>query len=51
MAYNKNTKGISEVPPMNYPIVGKAFWLGLFNATFMSVPLWLLIYYSLRGLF
>jgi len=36
---------------MNYPAVGKAFWLGLFNATMMSAPFWLLIYYSLRGLF
>lgn len=36
---------------MNYPVVGKAFWFGLFNATMMSVPLWVLIYFSLRVLF
>lgn len=36
---------------MNCPVVGKAFWFGLFNATFMSVPFWMLVYFSLRGLF
>jgi len=43
MTYNKITKGFAEVPPMNCPVVGKSFWFGLFNATFMSVPVWLLI--------
>lgn len=36
---------------MNYTVVGKTFWLGIFNAAFMSIPLWLLVYLSLRLIF
>lgn len=36
---------------MEYTVVGKSFWIGLLNASLMSVPLWLLIYYALRLVF
>ena len=36
---------------MNTPAVGKPFWLGIFNAAFLSIPLWLLFYLSLRLMF
>jgi hypothetical protein len=29
-------------------VVGKAFWIGILNASFLSIPLWLLVYYCLR---
>ncbi|PTM56714.1 hypothetical protein C8J48_3039 [Desmospora activa DSM 45169] len=36
---------------MNYPVVGKSFLLGIFNATWMSIPLWFLLYLTLRLVF
>ncbi len=32
-------------------VAGKAFWFGIFNATLLSIPMWLLLYLSLRIIF
>jgi hypothetical protein len=29
-------------------VVGKSFWIGLINATGLSLPFWLLLYMALR---
>lgn len=36
---------------MEYTVAGKSFWIGIFHASMMSVPLWLLIYYGLKLVF
>lgn len=36
---------------MEYQVVGKSFWIGVINATWMSVPFWLLMYAGIRLVF
>ncbi|SEM78869.1 hypothetical protein SAMN05444955_10248 [Lihuaxuella thermophila] len=36
---------------MNCTVVGKSFWIGIINASCLSVPLWLLLYLCLRLVF
>ncbi|SDZ21283.1 hypothetical protein EDD57_12934 [Baia soyae] len=36
---------------MEYPVVGKSFWIGVMNAAGISVPFWLLMYAGLRLIF
>lgn len=35
---------------MNYTVVGKSFWVGILNASLISIPLWLLFYLGVRML-
>ncbi|PRZ16471.1 hypothetical protein CLV36_102181 [Laceyella sediminis] len=36
---------------MEYTVVGKSFWIGVLNATCLSIPLWLLLYFGLKLIF
>lgn len=36
---------------MDYMVVGKSFWIGVLNATGLSLPMWLLVYLCLRLVF
>lgn len=36
---------------MEHTVVGKSFWIGVMNASCLSVPLWLLVYLLLKIIF
>jgi hypothetical protein len=36
---------------MQYTVVGKFFWLGITNAVLLSIPMWGLIYLTLKIIF